>query len=188
MKPLTDEIPPALADHTRHASLRASIIDHLFLGELLRCLWAHGFRGIELLRAEVDAAGYDILIECNGIARHIQLKSSYSGAKTDRVPVNAALAAKASGCVVWIKFDPDTMRLGPYLWLGDAPGKPVALGDRLGRHSRGPIGAKRVRPNIRIVHRSSFSVLDCMEDLAIRLFGSEADDEVHPHVSQKAKT
>ena len=171
MNALTDETPVPLADHTRHASLRASIIDHLFLGELLRCLWAQGFRAIELLRAEVDAAGYDILIECSGVARHIQLKSSYRGAKTTCVPVNAALAGKPSGCVVWIKFDPDTMKLGPYLWLGDEPGKPVVLGDRLGRHSRGPTGAKGVRPNIRVVHRSSFTVLHRMEDLAIRLFG-----------------
>jgi hypothetical protein len=170
MKPLTD-VTPVLVDHTRNASLRASIIDHLFLGELLRCLWAQGFRAIELLRAEVDAAGYDILIECNGIARHIQLKSSYDAAKTDRVPINAALTSKPSGCVVWIRFDPETMRLGPYLWLGDTPGKPVALGDRVGRHSRGPAGAKALRPNIRVVHRNSFTVLDRMEDLAIRLFG-----------------
>src|SRR5947208_3563372 len=120
MTALTHELPAdGLADHWRHASLRASIIDHLFLGQLLRCLWAQGFRAIELLRAEVDAAGYDILIECNGIGRHIQLKSSYDGARTDRVPVNSALALKPSGCVVWIRFDPETMRLGPYLWLGD---------------------------------------------------------------------
>ena len=174
MRPSVGEPPVHLADHTRHASLRASIIDHLFLGELLRCLWAQGFRAIELLRAEVDAAGYDILIECNGIARHIQLKSSYDGARTNRVPINAALASKPCGCVVWIKFDPVTMRLGPYLWLGDIPGKPIALGDRLARHSRGPAGAKGVRPNIRVVQRTSFVVLDRMEDLATKLFGKAA--------------
>src|SRR3954471_7012644 len=102
MNPLTDLVSHSLVDHTRHASLRASIIDHLFLGELLRCLWARGFRAIELLHAEVDAAGYDILIECNGIARHVQVKSSHNAAKTNRVPVNVALASKPSGCVVWI--------------------------------------------------------------------------------------
>ena len=103
--------------------------------------------------------------------RHIQLKSSFEGARTSRVPVNAALALKPSGCVVWIKLDPQTMKIGPYLWLGGPPGTPVALGDRIGRHSRGPAGAKRERPNIRIVDRRSFTVLARMEGLAIRLFG-----------------
>lgn len=153
---LPSAAPEGLDDHSRHSSLRESIIDHLFVGELLRCLWRQGARTVELLRAEVDAGGYDLLIECNGIARHIQLKSSYQGAKTDRVNVNMALAGKPGGCVIWIKFDQTTMKLGPYLWLGEQPGRPIILGERVGRHSRGPLGSKRFRPNIRIITIKQF--------------------------------
>lgn len=158
--------------HSRQSSLRASIVEHLFVGELLRCLWRRGVRSVELLRAEVDAGGYDLVIECNGVTRHVQVKSSYRGARTRRVNVNVALASKLGGCVVWIKFDPKTMRLGPYLWLGGPPGQPIVLGELVGRHTRGPIGAKRDRPNIRIARSGQFTTLYRMSDLIARLFGT----------------
>jgi hypothetical protein len=163
---------PTNADdaHSRHSSLRASIIDHLFVGQLLRFLWRQGMRSVELLRAEVDAGGYDLVIECNGVTRYIQLKASHSGAKTDRVPVNTALVEKPGGCVIWIKFDQD-MNLGPYLWLGSRSGQPVELGEHVARHTRGPAGAKRIRPNIRVVRKNRFIELREVGDLAERLFG-----------------
>src|SRR5881396_3207471 len=95
------------------SSLREKLLEHLFVGELLRTLWRRGARQVELLRAEVDACGYDVVLECNGVLRHVQLKSSYRGAKTNRVNINVGLQRKASGCVIWIMFDPRTMDIGP---------------------------------------------------------------------------
>ena len=51
-----------------HSSLREKVLEHLFVGDLLRCLWRLGRRDIELLRAEVDYAGYDLVLECNGLS------------------------------------------------------------------------------------------------------------------------
>jgi len=50
---------PALSDDSQflHSSLREKVLEHLFVGDLLRCLWRPGRRDIELLRAEVDYAG-----------------------------------------------------------------------------------------------------------------------------------
>jgi hypothetical protein len=78
--------PPGNIDpaYFANSSLREKIIEHLFVGELLRTLWQRGARRVELLRAEVDAGGYDLVLECNGIIRHIQLKSSYRGTKSER--------------------------------------------------------------------------------------------------------
>ena len=39
------------------SSLREKLLEHLFVGELLRTLWRRGARRVELLRAEVDAGG-----------------------------------------------------------------------------------------------------------------------------------
>ncbi len=58
--------------HFRHSSLREKVLEHLFVGDLLRCLWRKGARDIELLRAEVDAGGFDLVLDCNGVQRHIQ--------------------------------------------------------------------------------------------------------------------
>ena len=122
-----DSDPPGDIDpaYSAHSSLREKIIEHLFVGELLRTLWRKGARRVELLRAEVDAGGYDLVLECNGIIRHIQLKSSYRGAKTSRVNINVGLQQKARGCVIWIMFDPHAMEIGPFLWLGNPPDQPA---------------------------------------------------------------
>jgi hypothetical protein len=107
--------------YSSNSSLREKIIEHLFVGELLRTLWRKGARRVELLRAEVDAGRYDLVLECNGIIRHIQLKSSYRGAKTSRVNINVCLQQKARGCMIWIMFDPHT----------------PSFGERVARHTKG---------------------------------------------------
>jgi len=74
---------PALTEdpaQTHHFVLREKLLEHLFLSELLRPLWRQGRRDMEVLRAEVDGAGYDLVVECNGVLRHIQLKSSHTAA------------------------------------------------------------------------------------------------------------
>ena len=161
------------ATHSHDSSLREQVIEHLFVGDLLRSLWRRGARDVEVLRAEVDRAGYDLVLECNGVLRHVQLKASYRSAKTSRVGININLARKPSGCVIWIRFDPDTMDLGPFLWFGGPPGEPLPpLGDRVGKHSKGDrTGFKAARPNIRILNKGQFSAFSTMDEVAQTLFG-----------------
>ncbi len=159
--------------HYLESALREKVIEHLFVGDLLRCLWRQGSRDIEILRAEVDRAGYDIVLESNGVLRHVQLKASYRRAKTSKVGININLAQKPSGCVIWIWFDPDTIELGPFLWFGGQPGEPLPpLGDRVGKHTKGDrTGLKAARPNIRLLRKGQFLALSTMDDVAQTLFG-----------------
>jgi len=168
----SDSPGPSDPAYSANSSLREKIIEHLFVGELLRALWRKGARRVELLRAEVDAGGYDLVLEYNGITRHIQLKSSYRGAKTSRVNINVGLQQKARGCVIWIMFDPRSIEIGPFLWLGNPPGEPTpSFGDRVARHTKGNrFGTKSERPNIRVVSKGDFKPLLGMDDLANVLF------------------
>ena len=161
------------ASHTENSSTREKILEHLFVGELLRSLWLKGISDVEVLRPEVDAGGYDLVVECAGILRHIQLKASYQKASTMSVGVNVRLSAKPSGCVVWMKFDPETLALGPFLWLGGAPGAVLPnLGNRLGRHTRGNrVGLKGERQSIRVVRATSFRKLQSIDQVVTELFG-----------------
>lgn len=161
--PMSDE------SHFRHSSLREKVLEHLVVGELLRCLWRKGHRDIELLRAEVDAGGYDLVVDCNGVQRHIQLKASHKTAKTRNIPVNTRLMAKPSGCIVWVIFDAETMELGPFYWFGQKPGQVVAdLGGRVARHTR---GTKKERPAIRLLKRGQFTKIPTMDELVTVLVG-----------------
>lgn len=161
-------------DSSQDSSAREKVIEYLFTGELLRCLWKEGVRDMEVLRAEVDMAGYDLVVEAKGLMRHIQLKSSYRGAKTAKVDVHTRLATKPSGCVVWVLFDPVSMDLGPFLWFGESPGLPLPpLGERLGKHSKGDrTGRKADRPNMRVVTRGRFHQVPDIKTLARKLFHS----------------
>lgn len=159
--------------HSTHSSLREKVLEHLFIGELLRCLWRRGMRDVAVLRPEVDRAGYDLVIECGGVLRHIQLKSSARTAKTSHVAIATALAGRPGACVVWLRFDPDTLELGPFHWYGGPAGALMQpLGDRVTRHTRANADAvKAERPGHRDVKRTAFTQLPTMEELLFRMFG-----------------
>jgi len=111
--------------HTLNSSYREILIEHLFVGEIMRRLWLKRITQFEVLQPQVDDSGYDLVIEANDVVRHIQLKSSFDTAVTGQVNANLRLARKPSGCVVWVRFNPDTLQLGPFLWFGGAPGLPI---------------------------------------------------------------
>ena len=159
--------------HFLQSSLREKLIEHLFVGEMLRCLWRKHRRDIEVLKAEVDYAGYDLVLECNNVMRHVQLKSSYQSAKTQSVNVHINLANKSCGCVIWISFDADTLQLGPFWWFGAPPKQPLpSLGDQIARQPRGDrTGKKAERPFLRVVRKSKFQQLQTMDDVVRALFG-----------------
>lgn len=77
---------------------REKLMEHVFLGELLRALLRAG-RRCEVLRAETDTSGYDLVIEVDGRLRHVQLKTMRSDGKRRNVDLHLGLAAKPAGCV-----------------------------------------------------------------------------------------
>lgn len=161
--------------HTHDSSYRESLLEHLFTGAVMSHLWQRSYTRLEVLKPQVDNSGYDVVMEANGIVRHIQLKTSYIGSATARVNVHLALARKPSGCVIWIKFRPSTLDLGPFLWFGGAPGqKLTSITDwKITKHPKGNAqGVKLERPNLRVVPRARFTELATIDQVVERLFGS----------------
>jgi hypothetical protein len=158
---------------SRHFATLEKLLEHRFLGDVATALWRRGVHRIEILRSEVDHAGYDVVMEACGVVRHIQLKVRRRGGKRRDVNVNVHLGAKPSGCVVWMDYKDETLELGPFLWFGAAPGEPLPpLGDKLALHSKGNAkGQKLTRPGQRIVKESAFERVSEMGDLVTRLFG-----------------
>ena len=161
--------------HSEHSSFREKLIEHLLIGELLKLSWKNGDCSLEISRPEVDRAGYDLVAETGRCLRHVQLKGSKKGAKTAKQKVHVALAGKPSGCVVWVYIDDDSLRLGPFLFFGGEPGKPLPnlTSYSVSKHTKGNAqGMKAERPNLRDVPKGRFETLDTMEKLWARLFGS----------------
>lgn len=155
------------------SSLREKIIEHAFVAELLRSLWRQGRRDIEVLRAEVDRGGYDLVLYCNGVTRHVQLKSSHRTAATAYVNASVGLRERPSGCILWILFERETLELGPFLWFGGKPGEAIPdLGTKAARHTKANMrGEKAERPGLRQLPRRRFNSLNSISDVIDALFG-----------------
>jgi hypothetical protein len=48
--------------HFTRSTLRERIVEHVFVGDVLRTLWRRGVTDLEILRPEFDAHGYDAIM------------------------------------------------------------------------------------------------------------------------------
>jgi hypothetical protein len=172
----TTELAPANIETSAHSfesSLREQALGHLFLGQLLAFMWRNGGRDIEVLKSEVDRGGYDVVLESNGIIRHIQLKSSFRGSKVREVDVSIKLLHKPGGCILWLEFDRESLAIEGYYWFGGKAGTALPdLGPRVARHSKGNSdGEKNERPMHRVLTRGRFEALTNIAKVVEKLFG-----------------
>jgi hypothetical protein len=158
--------------HFKNSTLRERIVEHVFVGEVLRALWRRGVVDVEVLRSEFDAHGYDLVMARGDIVRHIQLKTGRS-TKPGDVSISVALAGKPSGCVLWISLS-DKLDMGPFFWFGAAPGKKLPSIDAYPspmRATRNKDGERPQRKNHRLVPAENFQLLASLDDVLEALFG-----------------
>ena len=159
--------------HYLKSSFREKLIEHLFIGELLKHSWLEGTCSLEFAKPEVDNQGYDLIAERDGIIRHIQLKASHLQARTARQKVHTALSRKPSACVVWVFFDEKSMELGPFLFFGGPAGHPLPsiVGFKTARHTKANAeGTKAERPEIREIAKGQFSRYESVQEIYELLF------------------
>lgn len=161
-------------DHSLLSSYREKLLEHLFVGEVMRYVWLSRVKRLEVLKPQVDDGGYDLVLEGNGVVRHIQLKATFRGSSVKRYTVNRGLASKPSGCVIVLGFDADTLELGPYLWFGAPPGQPLPGldGFAIGKHTKGnAAGTKLPKANHRVIPLSAFKKAANTAEVCALLFG-----------------
>ena len=174
--------PEVLSDPTL-SSYREQLVEYAFVSELLQDGWIRRRQRIDVLRADVDGAGYDVVIDCQGVIRHVQLKSTMIGGLARAQNINSALAAQPSGCVVWVVLqasDEHRVRLS-YLVFGSNAGSPLpALANyRVAKHAKANAkGIKTLRPAIRVVPRRDFVALEDVAELSDWLFGPATNHAV----------
>ncbi|MDP1826673.1 MAG: hypothetical protein Q8L48_25605 [Archangium sp.] len=148
-----------LMDPTR-SSYREQLVEYAFLTELLQDGWFRRGQKIDVLHSEVDGSGYDLVAQCQGVTRHLQLKSSVVGGKTARQKAHIDLADQASGAVVWVVLHPEDSRLRmTFLVFGGEAGKPIAdlTAFPVAKHTKGNAeGIKAERKNHRVLPKAKF--------------------------------
>lgn len=162
-----------------HSSVIESLLEYRFLAELGAYL-ARFDTAMEVLRSDVDRTGHDIVLEANGILRHVQLKATVAGGKRANVTVNNALALKPSGCIIWMTYDPVSFLITGMRWFGGKPGMPLpATGDRIARHTKANAdGVKAERAQHRVIAGGKFDRMSGLSQLAERLFGLTDPDRL----------
>ncbi len=97
-------------DRSRNSHAYENMVEHLFLGELLRHMWYERDQTVEVAKAQVDSGGYDVVLTAGTATRYVQLKTS-TPAK-----VNERLALRDGGCVVAARLDPDASEVRYRMW------------------------------------------------------------------------
>ena len=160
--------------HNEQSAYRAAILEHLFVGKLLRALWP---RHVEVMKPLIDDSGYDLVVEFEDVVRYIRLRFSVRGAKTGKQTIHERLWKKRNGCIIWIFFDKETFELGPFLWFGSPVGEPLPdiSSFRNARYTKGDSkGTKHERPAIRDVPKGCFEKMERFEDVVNALFEASA--------------
>jgi hypothetical protein len=169
---VVETVVPAVADdHFGKAQYLQStfyeqLVEHIFVAELLQEAWFGHKEVVEVLRAEIDASGFDIVLECRGITRHVQLKTSATSATTQYQKVSLKLGEKRGGCVVWIVRDEIAVAAKhrvklQYRFFGAlASESKLDITNevyRVAKHTKGnSTGEKKERRGIRMVPKSAF--------------------------------
>ncbi len=174
---MTDELATSADDAYMKSTFYEQLVEHVFISEVLQEAWYYYGKTVEVLRSEVDASGYDVVLECNEVLRHVQLKTSRRESKTARQKVNIALAAKPSGCIVWIvrSEDIESCRASlSYLFFGGESRMPLPSleGFKVATHTKGNAeGVKKERAAIRVIPKAKFTPIATTRELVAVLFG-----------------
>jgi hypothetical protein len=100
--------PAKIAKGPEDARYVEDIMEHAFLSEVLQHCWFILHRRVEVIRPDVDAGGYDLVLEANERIRHVQLKSRWGGgASTVKTSINSRLRDHLDPCVVSISWQAD---------------------------------------------------------------------------------
>jgi hypothetical protein len=153
---------------------REKVVEHLLVGELLRELWCRECPNVDVLKPEVDAAGYDVVFSFRRITRHVQIKASVIGGAAASQQVSRDLALHQSGCIIWAVVDP-SLRFQYFYWFGAPPGEPLPdLGAlKPARQARANAqGVKAFRLNTRVIPKARFEKVSDIAGLVTKLFGT----------------
>lgn len=160
------------AKHHTHSTLRESIVECVFISNLLRHCWNKNQLEVEVLKSEFDAHGYDVLIMVSGKSRYIQIKTGLSNGPKGSVSVSMRLRNKIGGCVLWIGID-DNLDVLSYWYFGGAPQDCIPEIENFSvarRQTPNLAGEKPERSDHRSVPRRFFERQESFDALVRKMF------------------
>lgn len=88
-----------------HSSMRETIFEHKFIGDFLSHCWQQSRFDVEVLRSEIDDAGYDLVISIGKITSYLQLKVTAKDTDTSEFPIHEKLINKERSFILLIEYN-----------------------------------------------------------------------------------
>ena len=149
----------ALAERSSYVE---NVLRHALIAELSSVVWGRNSdAALQVLNAEVDNAGFDLVLGLGTQVRYIQLKQTHDQKVPRHCSVRLSFSALPGSCVVLMSHTISELRLTQFRFFGGPPGEPMEsitelrLSKLPGR--RDASGERKTRVNYRDVSVRSFA-------------------------------
>ena len=113
----------ALAERSSYVE---NVLRHAFLAELSCLVWKNDpFDSLKISNAEVDDAGYDVVLARGNVVRHIQLKQAHDKKTPQKFSVRVSFATLPGSCIVVISHALTDLTPTSYAFYGSKPVEPM---------------------------------------------------------------
>lgn len=163
----------ALAERSSHVE---NVLTHALIASLAQDLWCRDpWLRLQVFQAEVDDAGFDLVLGCEGAVRYIQIKQVHSGkSANNKFSVRLDFSQLPGSCVIVIVHDAESLAAKHCLFFGGRPDEPMPPIEG-GRAPKSPgrrsaEGKRKIREHYREVPRNRFLGPHTIHELVDLLF------------------
>jgi hypothetical protein len=155
------------------------LVEHRFISDIMTySLYKKGVT-LEIIHAEIDTNGYDLIISYKNINRYIQLKTSDVSSSTSKQKINLQILEKENPCIIWILRSYDDNKNDynfKYLFWGSnvRESLPDLSKYKTAKHNKAnSSGVKQYRENFKEIPKRDFNKYNTIEELFNQLFIKE---------------
>ena len=144
----------------RYSHRVEAALKHAFLWRVYSELWRRDpSTRLLVFDSEIDDSGFDVVLTVGSYTRHLQLKCSIVGSKTQSVTLRQSLCDLQGGSVIWMEYDRSTLKVQKYhLFAYSNPLEPLSFTKfPLAKTVRtNSTGFKKTRQAVHIVPKRAF--------------------------------
>jgi len=160
----------------RRSSHVENVLTHALIAKIAQELWRRDpWLELQVFKADVDDAGFDLVLGCQGVMRFIQIKQTHLQGKAVKYSIRLDFARLKGACAVVLVYNAANLEIDHCLFFGGTPGEPMpdieANPVSISPGRRTADGERKERENYRDVPRRAFTGSQDMPELVNRLFG-----------------
>jgi hypothetical protein len=171
-QPDADSYKRALAERSSHVE---NILTHALVAAVAQDLWRRDpWVSLQVFQAEVDDAGFDLVLGCVGVMRYIQVKQVHLKGAASKFSIRLDFSLLPGSCAVVVVHEAESLEIDHFLFFGGRSDEPMpSIKDRKSTRApgrRSAVGERKLRLHYRDVPRRNFLGPLTDHELVDRLF------------------